>query len=168
MTRTTPRRLTITAVAVGLLLAGSTAFAGQGNRQGREGAPGRGIRAALAAIDLTPEQNVRVRELLAAERSRLEPLRLEGRALREALRASAEAPNADPSAVGAAFLRVQTHRKAARLERESSKERLESILTPEQRAKLDGWREAHRQMRREGPGGRERGPGRRGVRPPVD
>lgn len=160
MKRTTTGRLTIAAVSLGLLLAGSAALAGQGSRQGREGAPGGGLRAALATLDLTDEQKTGLRELFAAERSRLEPLRQEGRALREALRSSAEAPDADPSAVGAAFLRVQAHRKTMRLEREASKEKLEAILTPEQRAKLDGWRAAHRQMRREGPG-------RRGPRPPV-
>ncbi len=47
--RQTTRRLATTAVALSLLLAGSAALAGQGFRGGREGAPGRGLRATLAS-----------------------------------------------------------------------------------------------------------------------
>ena len=46
MTRSTTKRLTTGAVALSLLLGGSAALAGQGFRGGREGAPGRGLRAA--------------------------------------------------------------------------------------------------------------------------
>lgn len=169
MNGTTKRGLVATAVAAGLLLAGSAAFAGQAFRQGREGAPGRGLRAALSTLDLTTEQSQKARELLAAERARLEPIRKEGRALREALRASAEAPRADPAEVGTAFLKVRAHRATLRKEREASRDKLEAILTPEQRAKLEGWREARRQMRWGdlAPGGRDHGrpgppPGRSG------
>ncbi|MCL4809865.1 MAG: periplasmic heavy metal sensor [Thermoanaerobaculia bacterium] len=168
MKSTTTRRLTTAAVALGLLLAGGAAFAGQSPRGGRDGAPGRGLRAALATLDLTSEQNEKLKVLFAAERARLEPLRQEGRALREALRASAEAPDADPAAVGAAFLKARAHRTTMRQERETSREKLEAILTPEQRARLEGWRDAHREMRRGAlaPGGR--GHGRPGPPPPID
>ena len=167
MKRTTTRGLTAAAVALGLLLAGGAAFAGQG-RGGRDEAPGRGLRAALATLDLTSEQNEKLKELFAAERARLEPLRQEGRALREALRASAEAPNADPATVGTAFLKAKAHRAAMREGREATREKLEAILNPEQRARLEGWRDAHRQMRRGAlaPGGR--GHGRPGPPPPID
>lgn len=168
MKRTTTRRLTTAAVALGLLLAGGAAFAGQGLRGGRDGAPGRGLRAAMANLDLTSEQNEKLKQLLAAERARLEPLRQEGRTLREALRASAGAPDADPAAVGTAFLKVRAHRTAMREGREASRAKLEAVLTPEQRARLAGWRDAHRQMRRGAfaPGGR--GHGRPGPPPPID
>ena len=170
MNGTTTRRLTSTAVALGLLLAGSAALAGQGFRGGREGAPGRGLRAALATLDLTEAQKAEVKQHFEAERAKRETLRQEGRAAREALRAAAQAANPDPAGVGAAFLRVDAHQKAVKADREAARERFEAILTPEQRAKLDGWRDAHRQMRRDRPGrgGRGgRGRGRPGPPPPL-
>jgi Spy/CpxP family protein refolding chaperone len=166
--KNTTRRLTTATVALGLLFAASAALAGQGFRQGRENAPGRGLRAALATLDLTSEQNEKLKELFAADRKRLEPLRQEGRALREALRTSAEAPNADPAAVGTAFLKVRAHRAAMREGREASREKLEAILTPEQRARLEGWRDAHRQMRRGALATGGRGHGRPAPPPPND
>ena len=165
MTRTTTRRLTTGAVALGLLLAGSAAFAGQGFRGGREGAPGRGLRAALATLELTDDQKAKTKALFEAEKPAFESLRQEGRAAREALKASAAAAAPDPAAVGAAYLRVDAHRKAVRAQREASREKLEALLTAEQRAKLDGWRAAHRQMRRASLAGRGAGPGPGGPAP---
>jgi periplasmic protein CpxP/Spy len=153
--RQTTRRLATTAVALSLLLAGSAALAGQG-RRGREGAPGRGIRAALAELDLTDAQEAKVKELLESEKPKYVALREDGRAAREALRTAAKSATPDPATVGTAFLRVDAHRKSLRAERESSRQKLEALLTPEQRAKLEGWISAHRQMR---------GQAREGARP---
>lgn len=164
----TTGRLAAGAVAASLLLAGSAALAaGQGFRGGREGAPGRGLRAALATLDLSSEQKVKVEELFEAEKARFETLRQEGRTARQALRAAAGAQSPDPATVGSAFLRLRAHREAVKAERESTRGRLEALLTAEQRARLEGWRDAHRKTRR-GPGGRgERGLGRSGPRPPA-
>jgi Spy/CpxP family protein refolding chaperone len=158
MTRTTTRRLTTGAVALSLLLAGSAALAGQGFRGGREGTPGRGLRAALATLELTDDQKAKAKALFEAEKPAFEALRQEGRAARETLKASSAAATPDPAAVGAAYLRVEAHRKAVRAQREASRGKLEALLTAEQRAKLEGWRAAHRQMRatRAGAGPRDR------------
>ncbi len=168
MTRSTKKGLTTGAVALSLLLGGSAALAGQGFRGGREGAPGRGLRAALATLELTDDQKAKVKDLLESERTRYEALRQEGRAKREALRTAGGAAAPDPAAVGTAFLGVQAHRKAVRAERETSRQKLEALLTAEQRAKLEGWRDAHRQMRRGAAGPRDRGFGRPGPPPPAD
>jgi Spy/CpxP family protein refolding chaperone len=165
MKRTTTKGLTTAAVGLSLLLAGSAALAGQG-RGGREGAPGRGIRATLDRLDLTDAQEVKVKELFESERPKYGALRQEGRAAREALRAAAKSATPDPTTVGNAFLRVDAHRKTLRAERESSRKKLEALLTPEQRAKLEGIREGRRSVRGAGFG---RGPhaGRAGgPRPP--
>ncbi|MBK9373037.1 MAG: Spy/CpxP family protein refolding chaperone [Holophagales bacterium] len=159
---TTTRRLATGAMALSLLLAGSAADAGQGFRGGREGAPGRGIRAALASLDLTDDQKAKVKELLEGERPKYETLRQEGRTAREALRTATKAATPDPATVGAAFLRVDAHRNAMRAERDASRQKLEALLTAEQRAKLEGWTSAHRQMRRAAAGAGPRA-GRRGA-----
>lgn len=155
MKRTT-RRLATATVALGLLLAGSTALAGQG-RGGREGAPGRGIRAALAGLDLTDAQKAKVKELLEGEKVKYEALRTEGRSAREALATASKSATPDPASVGAAFLRVDAHRRTVKAERAASRQKLEALLTPEQRAKMEGWTSAHRQMRRAAFGPRNRG-----------
>jgi Spy/CpxP family protein refolding chaperone len=164
MNRTTTRRLTTAAVGLGLLLAGSAALA-QGYRGGREGAPGRGLRAALATLDLSDDQKTKVRALFESEKPKYEALRQEGRAARQALRAAADAEKADPTAVGTAFLRLEATRKTLKAERTASRQRLEALLTAEQKAKLEGWVSAHRQMRggKGGPGG----PPNRRPGPPV-
>lgn len=160
MNGTKTGRTAIGALALGLLLAGSAAAA-QEFRAGREGAPGRSLKAALATLDLTDAQKEKVRQLLESERPKYESLRQEGRAARQALRAAADAPDVDPAAVGAAFMSVRAHAKTVRAEREASKLKLEALLTPEQKGRLEGWLEAHRRMRR-GPGagmGRQGRPG---------
>lgn len=163
---TTTRRLATGAMALSLLLAGSAADAGQGFRGRREGASGRGIRAALASLDLTDAQKAKVKELLEGERPKFESLRQEGRTAREALRTATKSATPDPATVGAAFLRVEAHRNAMRAERQSSRQKLETLLTAEQRAKLEGWTSAHRQMRRGAAGAGPRA-GRTGApRPP--
>jgi Spy/CpxP family protein refolding chaperone len=168
MIRTTTKGLTTGAVALSLLLAGSAALAGQGFRGGREGAPGKGLRAALAMLELSDAQKEKVKELLEGERAKYEALRQEGRSAREALRTAAKAATPDPAAVGTAFLRVDAHRKAMRAERESSRQKLESLLTAGQRAKLEGWRGAHSQMRRAALDPRRGDLEGRWPRPPLD
>lgn len=165
--RQTTRRLATTAMTLSLLLAGSATLAAQEFRGGRERAPGRGVRAALAALDLTDAQKVKVRELLKGEKPRFEALREEGRAAREALRAASRAESPDPAAVGSAFLRVQAHRKTVRAEMESSRQKIEALLTPEQRAKLEGLREGRRAARGAAFGRPPHGERVRGPRPPL-
>jgi Spy/CpxP family protein refolding chaperone len=159
MTGTTTRRLSTASVALGLILAGSAALA-QGYHGGREGAPGRGIRAALATLDLTADQKTKVRALFEAEKPKYEALRQEGKTARQALRAAVDAEKADPLTVGAAFLRVDANRKTLRAERTASLQKLQALLTAEQKAKLDGWIAANRQARR-GAGGPPASPSQR-------
>jgi Spy/CpxP family protein refolding chaperone len=165
--RQTTRRLATTAVALSLFLAGSAALAGQGFRGGREGAPGRKIRAMLATLDLTDAQESKVKELLESEKPKYLALREEGRTAREALRTAAKSASPDPATIGMAFLRVDSHRKTLRAERESSRQRLEALLTPEQRARLEGIREGRRSVSGTGFGSGPRAGRPGGSKPPL-
>ena len=73
--------------------------------------------------------------------------RAQAKANREALKAAASAPNPDPAAVGAAFLKVKANGQAAKAKMKAVRTEIDAVLTPEQRAKLDGWIAAHRQQR---------------------
>ncbi len=167
MNGTTTGRIVTGALALGLLLGGSTADA-RSFREGREGRQGPGLRAALETLGLTDAQKEQLKQHFETERAKREATRAERVAAREALRTAASARNPDPSAVGRAFLRLRADREAARSERKASRERLEAILTPEQKAKLDGWLAAHRQMRRGRPPMDGQPFGRRAPRPRPD
>lgn len=111
------------------------------------------LRRALASLDLTADQQTKVQAILEASRSDFQAARTEGRNGREALKAALAKPTPDPKEVGEAFLKLDANRKAVRSQMEGVKTRVDAVLTPEQRAKLDGFLAAVRGRGRGGPGG---------------
>ena len=136
--------LGVAATALALLLAGGVALA---QNQGGRGHFGRGIRAAMAILDLTDAQKTKVKEIFASQRTEGMAFRAQVQANRAALRAAAASANPDPAAVGAAFLKVRADGQAAAAKMKAVRTQIEAVLTPEQKAKLDGWIAAHRQQR---------------------
>lgn len=92
----------------------------------------------LRVVDLTDAQKADVKALLEAARPDLEALRATLRTDREALRAAVTAATPDPCVVGAAFLKVEADRKAIGDELKAVRTAIEALLTPEQKAKLEG------------------------------
>lgn len=135
-------------------LAASSAFAqpapGQGPGPGRFA---RGIRAAMATLDLTADQQTKIKAIFESHRDEGQAFRAQMEADRSALKAAASAATPDPTAVGQAFLKVQANRKTAAAKMKAVRTEIDTVLTPEQRAKLDGWIAAHRQQRRAMMGG---------------
>ena len=131
-----------------LLLSGALA-AGAALAQPAPGAgrPARGIRAAMATLDLTDAQKEKVRAIFASHRDEAQAFRTQAKANRDALKAAASAPNPDPAAVGAAFLKVRADAGSAKSRMTAVKGEIDAVLTPDQRTKLDGWIAAHRQQR---------------------
>jgi Spy/CpxP family protein refolding chaperone len=133
-----------------LVLAGTLA-AGVALAQPAPGGPGRfarGIRAAMAVLDLSDAQKEKVKAIFASHKDEAQAFHSQVRADRDALKAAASAANPDPAAVGAAFLKVRANREAAAAKMKAVKAEIDAVLTPEQRAKLEGWIAAHRQQRR--------------------
>ncbi len=152
------------AAVLGLLLAAGTAMAGPAGRRG--GAAGDELRDTLEALDLSDGQRAKLKGILGEERERRETLRRESWDARQALSTAAEAPSPDAAEVGRAYLRLRESRQASAEAREKTRERIASILTDEQKAKLEELR-SRRGTQRDGRPGR---PGRdRGLRgrPPV-
>jgi Spy/CpxP family protein refolding chaperone len=152
--------------AAALLLASGAAAQPFGPDEGERGRGPRGIRAAARFLELTEEQQAVAREAFQKQRPEMEALHEQMREVREALRDSLETEAPDPLAVGELMIEGHALRGQARALREESKAVLESVLTPEQKQKLEAL-EAVRGM--DGPpgmGGRrgERGP--RGMRKP--
>ncbi len=130
-----------------LLLAGALA-AGTALAQPAPGRFARGVRAAMATLDLTDAQKNDVKAIFASHKGEGMAFHQQARADREALKAAASAANPDPAAVGAAYLKVRADRQAAAAKMKAVRAEIDEVLTPEQRAKLDGWIAAHRQQRR--------------------
>jgi Spy/CpxP family protein refolding chaperone len=151
------QKMATAALLVAGTLAAGTALAQPGPGPGRDRFA-RGIRAAMAMLDLTDAQKTKVKAIFESRRSEGMAFRAQVQADRAALRAAAMAVNPDAAAVGTAFLKVQADRQAAATKGKAVRAQIDAVLTPEQKAKLDGWTAAHRQMR---------GMGRRGG-PPQD
>jgi Spy/CpxP family protein refolding chaperone len=132
--------------AAALLVAGALA-AGTALAQTHGGRYARGVRAALSTLDLSDAQKEKVKAIFASHKDQSVAFRTQAKANREALRAAASAADPDPAAVGAAFLKVRAHAKALKAQLEGVHAEINGVLTPEQKAKLDGWIAAHRQQR---------------------
>jgi Spy/CpxP family protein refolding chaperone len=125
-------------------LAATTAIA---QTQPAPGRLARGIRAAMATLDLTDAQKTQVAAIFASHKDEGMAFRAQAKADRQALKAAASAATPDPAAVGAAFLKVRADGVAAKAKMKAVRAEIDAVLTPEQRAKLDGWIAAHRQQR---------------------
>jgi Spy/CpxP family protein refolding chaperone len=130
-----------------LLFAGALA-AGTALAHPSPGRFARGVRAAMETLDLTDAQKDRVRAIFASHKGEAVAFHAHAKADRDALKAAASAAKPDPAAVGAAFLRVRATGQAAAAKLKAVRAEIDEVLTPEQRAKLDGWMAAHRQQRR--------------------
>jgi Spy/CpxP family protein refolding chaperone len=134
--------------ATTLLLAGAFA-AGTAIAQAQP-APGRfarGVRAAMATLDLSDAQKDKVKAIFASRKDEGMAFHTQAKADREALKAAASAAQPDTALVGAAFLKVRANGEAVKSKMKSVRTEIDAVLTPEQRAKLDGWIAAHRQQR---------------------
>jgi len=110
------------------------------------------FRAALAKVGLSAEQRERIRGITSAERPSLEALRGKRLMSKAELDAALQASNPDPTAVGNALLRTKADREALRAEMKKLREQAVSVLTPDQRATLDGYLAGARAARRGGRG----------------
>ena len=114
-------------------------------------APGRfarGVRAAMASLDLTADQQTKIKAIFQARKDEGQALRAQMQADRNALRAAATVETPDPTAVGQAFLKVRANRTAAAAKMKAVKAEIDAVLTADQRSRLEGWLAAHRQQRR--------------------
>jgi len=136
------------AVAMLLTLGVTLASAEDSARGGHRGMGGRGILKGLSRLDLTETQKTEVRRIMESRHAALESLGSRFQADRDALRAAADAPSADPTAVGAAYLRVRANGETMRAERQKTMEEVRAVLTNEQREKFDAMKESFKERRR--------------------
>lgn len=94
--------------------------------------------ACLRIVDLTEVQKADVKTIVEAARPTLVALHATLKTDREALRAEITAATPDPCKIGTALLKVEADRKAIGDELKAVRTAVEALLTPEQKAKLDG------------------------------
>ena len=133
------------AAALALLLGGGVALA---QNQGGGGHFARGIRAAMATLDLSDAQKEKVKAIFASHKDQFQAFRTQAKANRVALKAAASATDPDPAAVGAAFLKVRADAQALKAQMDGVHAQINGVLTPDQKSRLDGWIAAHKQQRR--------------------
>lgn len=148
-------------------------------RAGRAQEAARAYRAALAQVGLTPGQKAHIKALVTKERPTLESLRGRQQISAAALQALLQAPNPDPTAVGNALLKLRADRMAVRAEMKNLRRQTVAVLTPTQKARLNGYLDALRTVRQRSRGLSKpqfarcagpravSGPGPRATRPAV-
>jgi protein CpxP len=161
------RQITTLAASV-LVLGGAAWLAAAPEGERAEAGPGRGRRAERLAeyLDLSAEQQATWKSLREKHRADTQPLREEGRALHDRMRAAIDAPNPDATAVGEAALALKAYRGKVRASHEAFKAELAAVLTPEQKTRF----EAMQALRGPGRGRHGAGKGRRHgpVEPPIE
>ena len=151
---------TATALALGLATA-AVAQPPEGREFGRRGPGGPGDHGRMARyLDLNEDQRQQLEGFAQEMRTSVEPLMQQQRELREQRQGALEAQ--DPCALGEAELASHALRTQTKGARDAFKANLESILTAEQKQKLE-MMEAARAVGERGRGRRGRGQG-----PPGD
>jgi Spy/CpxP family protein refolding chaperone len=107
------------------------------HEHGKRGGFGFGMMRGLSRLGLTESQKADVQRIMDSRKATFESLHGRTQADWEALREASEASNPNASTVGAAFLKLRADREAMRAERESTMQEIRSILTTEQKDKLD-------------------------------
>ena len=123
--------------ALGATVASAKDDHGRHEKMGR----GFGMMHGLSRLDLTDSQKAEVKRIMEARKATFDSLHERARADWEALDAAADSQSPNPAAVGAAYLKVRANREAMRAERQAVMDQIRSILTPEQREKLDSMKQ---------------------------
>ena len=152
------RGMRITAALAAMLTAGflaaGTAWAARNEGPRGRGERGAGVRAALEKLDLSAEQETKIRELAEAARPAIAAARERMRTERTDLKTQMDAANPDPTTLGRTMLRLKASREAIRTEMNKLQDATVTVLTPDQRIRFEAYLNAYRTARR----GRHGGP----------
>ena len=102
----------------------------------------------LGRLDLSPDQKSQIDALVAAEKPNLQELVQQLKSDATTLRAAARSAQPDPSAVGAAFLKVRADGQALRTELQRVRQGTEAVLTPAQKGEFEAYLTTLRGMHR--------------------
>ena len=132
----------ILAFLIALLALPLAAQAQRGPRDPREIL--RNPRALARYLQLTPAQIAAAQKLQADLKAELEPLRENGKQLRDALKAELDAASPNACRVGDALLAVRANEQKIKDALEEYDQKFSALLTPEQLARYEALKEAAR------------------------
>jgi len=91
----------------------------------------------VSALNLSTDQKVQWEAIHQQLEASMKPLFDQHRAAEQQLNAAADASNPDPATIGRAYLALRAVGKQIKEAHESTKAKIEAILTPDQKAKFD-------------------------------
>jgi len=116
-----------------------------GHRGGRGGFMGRGFR----DLDLTDAQKAQMKQIMEAQQQSLQPVKEELRAKRQELRQASEGGTVDEALVRQKLVEIAPLEAKLMAARSRAHQEMLSVLTPEQRTKLEQRREQFKSRRGE-------------------
>ncbi len=136
----------ISAIAVAVLLTTISATAQQRMHSvGRAGgaaapalAPGIDLTPCLFVLNLSDAQRLQIKQIMDAEQPAVTAILDRMKTDKTALDSLARAAAPDTCAVGAAYLKIEADNTALQTEFRLIRSKVETVLTPDQKAKLDG------------------------------
>jgi Spy/CpxP family protein refolding chaperone len=146
-------RISVAVMAAVVLGSGAYLASAQDGPGERGHGRGRGGERIARFLDLSDEQQATWKSMHEKHQADMQPLREEGKALHEKLKAAMDAPTPDATQVGQATLALKAHREKVHAAQEAFKAQLAATLNPEQKTKFDALQEMHRG----GPEGRRGG-----------
>lgn len=105
------------------------------------------MQAAIAKLDLTGEQQTKVKAISDQETAKIAALREQIRPAHDALDAAAQAEKPDPAAVGNAYLKVRAAEQAVQVESAKFHDAVANVLTKEQKAQFEEYLSSARENR---------------------
>jgi len=106
---------------------------------GRSLSHGDAIQSAIARLNVTPEQDAKLKAISETESAKLRDLGNQIRPAHDALDAAARAAKPDPTAVGKAYLNVLAAEAAVKTEYAKFHDAVAAVLTAEQKAQFESY-----------------------------
>ncbi|HXH40967.1 MAG TPA: Spy/CpxP family protein refolding chaperone [Thermoanaerobaculia bacterium] len=139
------------AIAFSIALLAATAFAQEPPRRMFIHNMEEGNGALAESLGLSADQKVQFDAIHQQLETSIQPLLDQHRAAEHQLQALVESPNPDATAVGTQFLAMRAIDKQIRAAHEATKQKIDAILTPDQKAKFDAMHQKMEHLM--GPGG---------------
>lgn len=101
-------------------------------------APGMDLSPCLFFLNLSEAQRLQIKQIMDGEQANIRAIADRTKTDLTALQTLADGANPDACAVGAAYMRVEADKDALSTVFRSIRTRMETVLTPDQRSKLEG------------------------------
>ena len=92
----------------------------------------------MVLLNLSDAERMQIQQILTAEQPTLDSLGSQLKSDQDALSAAAAVGNSNACNIGMAYLKVESDKTAITAELQSIKSKVDAVLTPDERSRLDG------------------------------